>query len=68
MNICPAYASKHNSDCEKLFILLMILNGERWHYFAVKKISDLLKGIKSKRYGDFYYLNYLHSFRTENKN
>ena len=36
--IYPAYVSKHNSNREKQVILLMILNGGRWHYLAVKKI------------------------------
>ena len=44
----------------------MILNGEDWHYFAVKRLSALLRGITSKHYGDFC-LNCLHSFATENK-
>ena len=33
----------------------------------MKKLSALLRGITSKCDGDFYYLNYLHSFRKENK-
>ena len=32
-----------------------------------KKLSSLLRGITSKHDGDFYCLNYFHSFRTENK-
>ena len=48
-------------------IILMIPNGEKWHYLAVKKISALLRGITSKHYRDFYCLNCLHSFRTQNK-
>ena len=32
-----------------------------------KKLSTLLRGISSKRHEDFYCLNCLHSFRTENK-
>ena len=48
---------KHNSDREKQVILLMIPNGDRWYYLAVKKLSALLKGIKSKHKGDFYCLN-----------
>ena len=46
----------------------MIPNEEKegWHYLAVKKLSTLLRGITSKHCGDIYYLNYLHSFRTEN--
>ena len=54
---------------EKQVILLMIPNEEKEgrHYLAVKKLSALLHGITSKHKGDFYCLNYLHSFRTENK-
>ena len=33
----PAYVSKNNSNREKQVILLMIWNGERWHYLGVKK-------------------------------
>ena len=32
-----------------------------------KKMSTLLRGITSKHHGDFYCLNCLRSFRTENK-
>ena len=45
----------------------MITDDKKWHYLAVKKLSALFKGITSKHDGDFYCLNYLHSFRTENK-
>ena len=31
----------------------MISNGEEWHYLAVKKLSELLRGIMSKHHGDF---------------
>ena len=40
---------------------------ERWHYFAVKKLSALLHGVTSKHKSDFYCLNCLHSCKTENK-
>ena len=40
---------------------------ERWHYLAVKKLFKLLHGITSKHKRNFYCLNCLHSFRTENK-
>ena len=36
--------SKHNSNCVKQVIFLMIPNGEVWHYLAVKKLSALLRG------------------------
>ena len=81
--IYPASASKHNSDCEKQAILLMIPNREkheqsktlatraksekRWHYLSVKKWSALLRGITFKHYDDFCCINYSHSFKTKNK-
>ena len=62
----PSYVSKNNLNHEKQVILLMMPNGG-WHYLAVKKLSALSSGITSKHHGDFYYLNCLHSFATENK-
>ena len=46
---------------------LMIPNGKKWTYLAVKKLSALLKRITSNHYDDFYCLNCLHSFRTKTK-
>ena len=44
--IYPSYVSKHSSNREKQVIILMISNGEKvWHYLAVKKLSELSKGI-----------------------
>ena len=67
--IYPAYISKINLHCERKIILLMIPNEEKvgWHYLAARKVSALLHGITAKHKGDFYCLNCLHSFRTENK-
>ena len=62
-----AYKSKHNLTREKRVILLMIRNGENWHYLTVKNLSRLLRGITSYHDGDFYYLNCFHSYRTKNK-
>ena len=47
--------------------ILMIPNGHGWHYFAVKRLSALLRGITFKHHGEFYSLSYLHFFTTENK-
>ena len=58
----PVYVSKHNSNCVKQVIILMVPNGEGWNYLAVKKLSALLREITSKHYGDFYRLNCLYSF------
>ena len=65
--IYPAYVSKDNSNHEKQVILLLILNGEKWHYLAVKELSALLRAITSKHYGDFYCLNCRHSLRIKGK-
>ena len=45
----------------------MITNGNEWRYLVAKQLSVLIKGITSNHFGDTYYLNYLHSFRTKNK-
>ena len=34
---------------------------------VVKNLSGLFKGITSNHYGDFYCLNYFHSYRTKNR-
>ena len=65
MEICPAYIS--NSNRKKHIVLLMVSNGEGWHYLAVRELSAFLRGIISKHNGDFYCFNSHHSFRTENK-
>ena len=52
---------------KKKYILLPNEQKEGWYYLAVKKLSILLYKITSKNNGDFYCLNCLHSFRTENK-
>ena len=57
----------------------MITDGEKWHYTALKSIqtedgfnrpnkilSRLFRGITSNHKGEFYCLNCLHSFRTNN--
>ena len=62
-----AYKSKHNLTREKQAILLIISNGENWHYLTVKNLSRLLRGITSNHDGDFYCLNCFHSYRTINK-
>ena len=35
-------------------------------YLSAKKLSTVLRGITSKHQGDFYCLNYFHSFATQN--
>ena len=53
MEIRHAYKSKYNLKHENKVILLMNTDGEKWHYFAVKKLYELLTGIASKHAGDF---------------
>ena len=56
----------------------MITDGEKWHYTALKSeptddgfirptksLSKLFRGITSNHNGDFYCLNCLHSFKTD---
>ena len=45
----------------------MITDGKKWHYLSVKSLSALFRGITSNHVGDFYCLNYFHSYSTENK-
>ena len=52
----------HNTE-----ILLMITDGKKWLYLAVKSISALLREITSNNNGDFYCLNRFHSYSTKNK-
>ena len=66
-NINIAYKSKNNLTQEKQIILLMISDGQKWHYLVVKNLSRLLRGITSNHKEDFYCLNCFHSYRTENK-
>ena len=62
-----AYKSKNNLTCDKQVILLMITNGEKWHYLTVKNLPGLLRGITFTHKEDFYCLNCFHSYRTKNK-
>ena len=45
----------------------MIADNENLLYLAVKSVSRLLRGITSNHVGDFYCLNCLHSYITEEK-
>ena len=65
--IIRAYVSKHNIKCENKIVLLVITNGKKWHYLAVKSLSALLTGITSNHNGELYCLNCFHSYSTEKK-
>ena len=62
-----AYKSKYNFKSKNQVILLMITDGKKWHYPAVKSLSALFRGITSNNNGDFYCLNCFQAYRTENK-
>ena len=62
-----AYKSKNNLTQERQIILLMISDGQKWHYLVVKKLSGLLGGITSNHKEDFYCLNCFHFYSTKNK-
>ena len=77
--ISLTYKSKYNRTHENQAVLLMITNGEQWYYIALKSVhtddgltrparslSRLFTGVTSNNHGDFYYLNCLHSLRTDN--
>ena len=65
--ISHAYKSKYNLTHENQVILLMITDGEKWHYLAVKSLSSLFKGITGNNNGGFYCLNCFQSYTIENK-
>ena len=62
-----AYGSKYNLTYNKQIILLMITDGEKWHYLVVNNLSRLLRGVTSNHYNGFYCLNCFHSYKTKNK-
>ena len=61
------YKSKYSLTRENQVILLMITDGEKWHYLAVKSLSALFREITGNNHGDFYCLNCFQSYTTENK-
>ena len=78
-NICHVYKSRYNHTRKNQVVLSMINDGEKWRYTALKSeqtenglirptksLSRLFRGIKSNHKGDFYCLNCLHSFRSNN--
>ena len=65
--ICHAYKSKYNLTHENQVILLMITDGEKWHYLAVKSLPVLFRGITGNNHGEFYCLYCFRAYTTENK-
>ena len=62
-----AYKSKYNNKRKNQVISLMITDGKKWHYLAVKRLSALFRGITSRYVEDFYCINCFHLYRTEKK-
>ena len=60
--IRQVYKSKNNLTRKNQVILLMITDGDKWHYLAVKSLSALFRGIASNNNGDFYCLNCFQSY------
>ena len=74
-----AYKSKYNRKRENQVVLLLITDGEKWHYIALKSahtddgfnrpirsLSRLFRGITVNHDGGFFCVNSLYSFRTDN--
>ena len=75
LKLSRAYKSKHNNEHENQVILLMIIDGIKWHYLAlkserifyggkwcnhpVKSLSKLLRTVTSNHRRCFYCLNCL---------
>ena len=45
--------NQNSLTCDKQVILLMISNGENWHYPTVKSLPGLLRGITSSHKESF---------------
>ena len=65
--IIHAYKSKYNLKRENQVIRLMITDGEKWDFLAVKKLYALLRKITGNNNGYFYCLNCFCSYTTEDK-
>ena len=62
-----AYKSKYNLRRENQVILLMITDGKKWHYLAVKSLPALFRGITGNSNRDFYCLDCSHAYTTKNR-
>ena len=62
-----AHKPKYNLKRKNQVILLMINDGEKWHYLTVRSLSGLLRGVASNHYGNSCCLNCFHSYITKKK-
>ena len=60
-----AYELKHNFKRENQANLLMITEGRKWHYLAVKSVPALFRGITANHNGAFNCLTCFHPYSTE---
>ena len=58
---------EQNSKRQKEVFLLMVTNGEGWHYLSAKKLSAFSRGMTPKHDGDFYCFDCLHLCGTKSK-
>ena len=63
--IIHAFKFKFNKTREKQATLLIITDGQKQHYAAVKKLNSLLK--MKGRCSEHYFLNCLKPFRTKSR-
>ena len=64
-NIYTVRRSKHNVECKKQVNLLMIEDGGKRHYTAIKNISRLLSKLNGRTRRPYHYcINCLNGFRT----
>ena len=64
-NMYTARGSKHNVGCKKQVNLLMIEDGRKRHYAAIKNISRLLSKLNGRTRCAYHYcINCLNGFRT----
>ena len=61
-----AYRSEYKNKREMQVNLLMITDGNKWHYLAIINLSAFLEGKLSNHHGDFYCLNCFSLYSTEN--
>ena len=65
--ISVAYKSKYNPKRKNQENLLMITDGNKWHYLAVSNLSALLARKSSNHKRDLYCLECFNSYTTENR-
>ena len=64
-NIYTVRRSERNVKCKKQVTLLMIEDGKKRHYAAIKSISRLLKSLNATHKGAYHFcMNYLNGFQT----